>query len=190
VSAHLIHLIGFPGVGKLTIAKEIIRLRTEYRLVDAHLINNPIFTVTRIDGSTPFPQGVWDSVNKIRSIVLDAMANLAPPHLGFVMTNVVLDDEEDRAECLKIEAVAQKRNCAYVPVILTCDLEENRRRIVSPEREISLKATNPALPDRMHGATPLASFEGYPNRIELDVTAMEAAESARIILETVDRLTA
>jgi shikimate kinase len=37
----MIYLIGFAGAGKFTIAKEICK-SAEARLVDNHLINNPI----------------------------------------------------------------------------------------------------------------------------------------------------
>jgi len=45
MAGNIVHLIGFPGVGKLTIAKEIVRQRSDFVLVDNHLINNPVFSV-------------------------------------------------------------------------------------------------------------------------------------------------
>ena len=62
------------------------------------------------------------------------------------MTNFAVENEEDKAECRKIEAVAAQRGGQYFPVILTCDVEENRRRIVSPERGLNLKSIDPNEP--------------------------------------------
>jgi hypothetical protein len=42
----IIHLIGFAGVGKLTIAREIVS-KTNAKLVDNHLINNPILSIIK-----------------------------------------------------------------------------------------------------------------------------------------------
>ena len=184
---NIVHLIGFPGVGKLTIAREIVRQRPDMVVVDNHLINNPVFSVVHADGKTRLANEVWDQIFKIRAIVLDTMARLSPPHLSFVMTNFLMDEEEDKAECRKIEAIAEQRGGSYFPVILTCDVEENRRRIVSPERGPNLKPIDPSLPDRMHKGPPLLRCDGFPNRIEMDVTHVRPADAARRILQEIDR---
>jgi broad-specificity NMP kinase len=187
MAGNIVHLIGFPGVGKLTIAKEVIRQRPDFVLVDNHLINNPVFSVVKADGKTPLPAEIWAKASQIRAIVLDTMATLSPSRLSFVMTNVAVEDEEDKAECRKIEAVAEQRGGQYFPVILTCDVEENRRRIVSPERGPNLKSIDPNEPDRLHKGTRLLSFEGHPNRIQMDVTRTRPAEAAKRILQAVGR---
>ena len=187
MAGDIVHLIGFPGVGKLTIAKEIIRQRPDFVLVDNHLINNPVFSVVKADGRTPLPAEIWAKTSQIRAILLDTMATLSPSHLGFVMTNFAVEDEEDKAECRKIKAVAEQRGGQYFPVILTCDVEENRRRIVSPERGPNLKSVDPNEPDRLHKGTRLLSFEGHLNRIQMDVTHTRPAEAAKRILQEVGR---
>ncbi len=60
-----IHLLyGFPGVGKLTIANEMVGLLGasghEVRLVDNHVINNQVFRLIEQDGLTPLPPVVWE----------------------------------------------------------------------------------------------------------------------------------
>jgi hypothetical protein len=182
---NIIHLIAFPGVGKLTIAREIVRQRPDIVLVDNHLINNPVFSVMNADGKARLPNEVWGQIFKIRTIVMDTMARLSPHHLSFVMTNFLIDEEGDKAECRKIEAVAEQRGGFYFPVILTCDVEENRRRIVSPERGPNLKSIDPNEPDRMHMGPPLLRCDGHPNRIEMDVTHVRPADAARRILASV-----
>lgn len=187
MAGNIVHLIGFPGVGKLTIAKEIVRQHADFVLVDNHLINNPVFSVVKADGKTPLPAEIWVKASQIRAIVLDTMERLAPSHLSFVMTNFAVENEEDKAECRKIEAVAAQRGGQYFPVILTCDVEENRRRIVSPERGLKLKSIDPNEPDRLHKGTPLLRFEGHPNRIHMDVTHIQPTEAAKRILQEVGR---
>jgi len=48
----IIVLIGFAGTGKFTIGRELCE-RTGAKLIDNHLINNPVFKVLNADGITP-----------------------------------------------------------------------------------------------------------------------------------------
>ncbi|MCC8400282.1 MAG: hypothetical protein LN563_06965 [Rickettsia endosymbiont of Platyusa sonomae] len=50
----IIYLIGKPGTGKYTIAKEIAR--AGYSICDNQHINNPIFSLLNYDGLTPIPR--------------------------------------------------------------------------------------------------------------------------------------
>ncbi|KQV27111.1 hypothetical protein ASC97_24605 [Rhizobium sp. Root1203] len=52
-------LIGFPGVGKLTTAKEL-RALISAKIVDNHWFNNPILRFLDEDGTTPLPKGIWE----------------------------------------------------------------------------------------------------------------------------------
>ena len=77
----IIVLMGFAGTGKYTIGQELCQ-RTGAKLIDNHLINNPIFKVVNPDGVTPLPAGVWDKVKTIRGIVYDAIRELSPAELA------------------------------------------------------------------------------------------------------------
>src|ERR1700686_4013097 len=81
----IVALIGFAGTGKYTIGRELSE-RTGARLIDNHLINNPIFTVVNADGVTPLPAKVWDSVKEIRATVYRAIRQLSPAEMSFVFT--------------------------------------------------------------------------------------------------------
>ena len=186
MTGNIIHLIGFPGVGKLTIAKELV-LQPHHVRVDAHMINNPIFSVIGADGLTPLSQGVWDSVGSIWDIVLDAMLNLAPKHFTFIMTNVLLNDAEDMDYAGRVQKVAQQRGGQYFPVLLSCDIEENKKRIVLDERAANLKCIDVNEPIRRHTGTPLASFEDNPNRLAIDTTYVLPAIAAQTILDHVEK---
>lgn len=84
----ILYLIGFPGTGKYTIAKEIAAL-TGARLIDNHLINNPIFSVVRKDGRTELPKETWGYTRQIGDIVREAVVKLAPPEENFIFTNSI-----------------------------------------------------------------------------------------------------
>ena len=68
----IVVLIGFAGTGKYTIGRELCR-RTGARLMDNHLINNPIFKVVNADGVTPLPKAIWSKVKDVRRIVYESI---------------------------------------------------------------------------------------------------------------------
>lgn len=180
----ILYLIGFPGVGKLTIAREIIKL-IPFRLVDNHAINNPIFNLHRIDGKTPFPDFVWDDVHKIRNIVIDS-AKKAPDMFNFILTNALIDTPEDKKLFEQVEALAETRNACMVPVILTCSIEENARRIISEDRERNMKETNaqsPALYNEKYRLLPIT----HKNTLSIDVSDTPAPISAEMIVQHIQK---
>jgi hypothetical protein len=81
----IVVLIGFAGTGKYTIGRELCA-RTGAKLIDNHLIANPVFSVVKVDGVTPLPVGVWDKISQIRRTVYDAIRELSPPEMSFVFT--------------------------------------------------------------------------------------------------------
>src|ERR1700720_4128781 len=81
----IVVLMGFAGTGKYTIGRELCE-RTGAKLIDNHLIANPIFSVVSVDGITPLPHGVWDKLKQIRRTVYDAIRELSPPEMSFVFT--------------------------------------------------------------------------------------------------------
>lgn len=176
-----IYLLGLPGTGKYTIAREI-SARADFRLVDNHLVNNPVFTVVRVDGKTPFPREVWKKVGAIGDIVLDAIETLSPPHFSFVFTNALMDDDPgDHDYFHRLAALAAKRNALFVPVRLGISVEENIRRIQSPDRDHRMKQTNIDAPEKYaaRGVLQVA----HPHLLNLDVTALSAAQAADAVLQ-------
>ena len=144
----MIYLLGYPGTGKYTIGKEICRLNPRFRLVDNHLINNPIFSIINADGITPLPVNVWENVEKIWHIVFDTMVNVSPPDFNFVLTNVLFDSEGDKAWFEQMESVARGRNAKFVPVVLRISVEEHQKRIGNKDRKLRMKETDPKSPQR------------------------------------------
>ena len=77
----IIVLIGFAGTGKFTIGRELCE-RTGAKLIDNHLINNPVFSRSSMSmESHLFPPGVWDKAENLRAIVYDSIRELSPPKL-------------------------------------------------------------------------------------------------------------
>ena len=181
----MIYLIGYPGVGKYTIARAIAAM-TDARVLDNHLVNNPIFAVLARGAEAPIAPAVWPRVRQIRDLMLRSMEDLAPPELSFVLTNVIDgDDPADVAVYERVRAVARTRKARFAPVLVHCAADEQARRIDTPDRDERFKWTNvddvAALTARLRLHTP-----DHVNRLDLDVTSRSPAESAAAIVAHLD----
>ncbi len=178
----IIYLIGFPGSGKYTIAKEICRLAPNIRLVDSHLINNPLFSLIPLDGKTKIPRRVWDNLGKIWDAVIDVMIHVSPLEFSFVLTNYLSQNNpNDVAWFEEVKAMTEARKALFIPVLLTIDQEEHKKRIVRSERKDRYKETNPDAPIRYATNDCLINI-AHSNLLELDVTGLNPEEAAKKII--------
>jgi len=187
----IVHLIGYPGVGKYTIAKELatIGLADGGRLVlvDNHHTANVIFAVMDIDGVRQLPDSVWDRVEEVRSALYRTIEELSPPDWGFVFTNVLINEQpRDRPVLERLAQLAARRGSCYVPVRLTCDRAELLRRVVRPEREARAKWRDAAGVAAYADASTLIDVSPHAP-LDLDVTALTPEQAARSIRYHVTR---
>ena len=183
----IIYLLGFPGVGKYTIAQELAR-QTQALLIDNHLINNPIFSVVRADGKTKLAPQVWEYTAKIGDLVREAIVTLTPPDESFIFTNALAEeDAKGRAIYHKILDVALQRDSLFVPVRLLCDLPTLQSRIVEHDRRERMKMTDAeGIADDYRRYTVLQP--GHPHTLELDTTHLTVQEAASAIMVKVASL--
>lgn len=177
----IIYLLGYAGTGKYTIAKELCRIAPEFRLVDNHLINNPLFTLIHADGITPLPPRIWENVGKIWDAVIDTMIHISPSDYSFVLTNALSDSDKDVSWFYEVEDMARQRNAIFIPVVLKISLDEHKRRIVSPDRITRMKEIDPNNPARYAAADNLIK-PVHPHLLTLDVSSISAEQSAQSIL--------
>ncbi|HEX2753280.1 MAG TPA: hypothetical protein VHP34_09320 [Alphaproteobacteria bacterium] len=182
IQGTFIHLIGYPGTGKYTIAQEI-KARADFRLVDNHLINNPVFTVARIDGKTALPPQVWENTGRIWRIVLESIRDLSHLHFNFIFTNALFEtDPDDRAWYEEIRDFVAARGSTYIPVRLTIeDVEEHRKRLTAEGRDQRFKATDPQGPERFRDRGSILCID-HPHCLTLDVTNIGAVAAAEAVL--------
>jgi predicted kinase len=180
----IVCLVGFPGVGKLTIAKSLARM-SGATIVDNHWINDPILRLVAKDGSTAVPDAVWPQVAKVRGAVLDTISTLAPPGASFIFTLAGSnEDPEDRRAFEEYLEVAARRGSRFVAVRLLCGEEELAKRITSPERH------GRKLVDPIEAVTNVRAYSPLdprvPGALTLDVTNLAADTAATTILAHVN----
>ncbi|WP_188960488.1 AAA family ATPase [Deinococcus aquiradiocola] len=183
MNAPLVYLIGWPAVGKWSVAQELARERG-WQVVDNHLVADPIFAVIGADGVAPKPPGTGALVQRVRAAVLEAAATLAPPGVGFVFTNVLFDEPEDRETYSQVRDVAARRGAVFVPVVLQARDEALRERIVSPGRTVRRKPRSGHVLDRYRDRPPFVPT--HPHTLVLDTTALSVQDAAGRVLRHVD----
>ena len=187
----IVHLIGFPGVGKLTVATELARQAStdpDHRMVvvDNHLTGNPVLSLLQLDGRGTAPPEVWPYVHEIRAIVHRAIPALTPPGWSFVFTNVIrVADPLGHEGAARLRRLAETRGSTYVPVVLRCDADELLRRASSPGRAANHKwVDTDAI--RQLLATETLWVPGGPHLLEIDTTRLSPSDVAGSIRRHLD----
>ena len=188
----IVHLVGYPGVGKYTVAKELADLASadgsRVVLVDNHLTSNVIFSVLPVDGIAPLPATVWDRVQEVREAVLRTIEELSPPEWSFVFTNVLIEGVPgDKQVVDRLIELASRRHSRYVPVRLSCRTDELLARVTRPDRRERQKWVDP-VGIRSFTETSTVLDVGHPARLDIDVTSLPARDAAARILEHVGSL--
>jgi len=182
-------LLGFPGVGKLTIARELSPLLTA-KVIDNHWFNDPILRLLDDDGMTPLPNGVWAYTARVRQAVLDAIVAYGPPSANFIFTHAGIEgDERSNRTFQQIAGAAQQRGAVLVPVRLLCDEEELARRVTTPARRERLKSVD-AQAAREKSRRAQVLHPQHPFTLNLDVTSKTAEASAAAIYDYILKVTA
>jgi hypothetical protein len=183
--AAVFQLLGFPGVGKLTIGTEIVWLleaRGESaRLIDNHLTQNLIVDLVE----NAFTDGVRDPrlaepIEQVRSVIHKTIEELSPRAMSFVFTNFP-SNRSPGASIFRNRELALRRGSTFVPVLLECRPEELVRRVEDPERLLRAKLRDPAvLADLM---TSGLAIPDWADLARLDVSDLAPRDAAQQILD-------
>jgi len=184
----IVLLAGFPGVGKLSVARALVNGSPNARAVDNHLYLNPVLSVTPEDGAAPLPLAVWSYVETVRGAVVAAIRHLTPLDWGFVFTDDLLEgDARSLAVFAGVQALAEVRQAVFVPVRLVCDAETLAKRVVSAGRAGQHKEIDPD-ESRKRCTRCKVLDTGHPATLTLDTTRLSADQTAAVILRHVARL--
>jgi hypothetical protein len=178
----VVFLLGYPGVGKRTVGTHLAEL-LDGVLVDNQLINLPLLTLFKWDGKFPIPTEIWERVVPIREAVLGTIEDLAPKSNSYVFTNVLEEDEAGASQYINLRSLAQRRGSLFLSVMLSCDVDEQVRRIDTPDRIARLKGSDPEGYRRHRQHTTL--FQPPSEEVmHVDTTKIDARQNAETIYET------
>ena len=132
----IIHLNGWPGSGKLTVAREVARTLNA-RLLDNHTLHDVAGRLCDRD-----TYEYWELYYQVRAVAYARLRAL-PPHEVVVMTNALThESDREREAWAAVKVMAAGRDVPLVAVTLHCSLDENVRRIASEGRR-HRKLTDP-----------------------------------------------
>jgi hypothetical protein len=166
----IVHINGWPGTGKLTIAR-LLAQKLGARLLDNHTLLNPAETLFKrqdpLHGSLRA---------EIRRVVLDHVARMSA-ETKLILTDAFSEDPYEAAMFDDYRDLAARRGARLVSVELLCSVAENLRRLGAPGRSEQLKLTNAKLLAEWRDKFRLLRPPGV-ERIEIDVTELAAPAAA------------
>jgi adenylate kinase len=169
----LIFLHGLPGVGKLTVARELAAL-TGFKIFHNHLAVDLVEAVFEF-GSQPF-------VELREMIWLAVFSKAAETKLDGLIFTFAFDRTVRSSFIGNVRKIVESSGGEVLFVELKCSAEELERRITHPSRERFGKL-NSVEQFRELSAAGAFVDPGIPaDRLVLEITEVSASEAARLIV--------
>ena len=125
---------------------------------------------------------MWREIDFVRDAVFRMIEEVVPRSVSYVLTNALEDDPESHALYERVKRITASRGSTFLPVMLTCELEEQLRRIPEPARTQRMKIDD--LERARHYIESTTFFN--PNEEDVftvDTTSSEPSRVAELILE-------
>lgn len=169
----IVHLNGWPGVGKLTVGRLLAR-KLGARLIDNHLLHDIAIRCAGLKD----PER-WQLYEAVRSAAYRTLAE-KPRSETFVMTNALcFGAVREREAWGHVVALAQTRGVALIPIVLEADERVLRERVQSPDRENRKLADADTLSTMIRSDWLLKP--DVPDRLDLDTTHLTPDAAAAAI---------
>lgn len=170
----IVHLNGWPGVGKYTIGKNLSD-KLGARFIHNHLLHDAAIACTGLND-----EDRWPLYEKIRLAVYDVLSR-RPANEVFVMTNALCNGVDREIEAWnRVVDLAITRSARLIPVILRADTNVITQRISSDNRS-EMKLKDPAVLKHMVRTYSL-QIPVVPETLEVEVSNLSAAQAAERIL--------
>ena len=168
----LIFLHGLPGVGKLTVARELASL-TGFKLFHNHLTVDLVASVFDF-GSEPF-------LELREQIWLEVFRQPVEKDLTGLIFTFAYDSTVRDSFIGKTQSIVENGGGEVLFVELTCSREELERRLTSPSRQEFGKLTSLKLFRELSDAGAFKAFGIQSPQFTLDITTVSANEAAKSI---------
>lgn len=185
----ILYLLGFPGVGKYTIAQKICSTNSDFVLIDNHKTNNLIFPF--IDTNRPIPEDLWKIVFEIRKNLLTAIEKYCSEEKNLIFTNFLCEnDAVDKNVYESILRLAKIRGALFCPIRLICSFDELKNRIKNASRKDSYKIIDINFVEQLLKDKKEVIKTAHPNEMTLDITELLPEESSALIFQYLNNIKA
>lgn len=169
----LVFLHGTPGVGKLTVARELAAL-TGFKVFHNHLTVDLVGAVFEF-GSKPF-------VELRERIWLDVFAEAARDGLSGLIFTFAFEPTVRPDFIERVKQTAADNGAEVLFVKLTCSDDELEKRLVHPTRRLFGKLTDLGMFRDLRAAGTFVDPEVVSNQLVIDTTSITPVEAAAQIL--------
>jgi hypothetical protein len=172
-------LNGWPGIGKLTTANQLVTLLggpSHARLIHNHLL------IDAADATLPRDSPSYQSLRQsLRACILHTVST-SPDSFNttYIFTEFQSDNKLGRGVLAEYRAAAEKRGSGFVQVNLDCELEENVRRMTDERRTSAGKYVHDDNLRKWRRDNRLAPCEGgnFVRMERIDVGKLQPEETA------------
>ncbi len=185
---YVIYLIGWPGVGKLTIAKEIQKHDDSFVIMHNHLTHDCISPF--VESGKVFTDESMGAISEIKNIILNFIINHGRKDQSIIFTNVLINnygDSEDKS-FERIKKFAHDIDAVFIPIRLICETDEIKKRMISKERRKFNKTMKPEVIDDFISKNYTVLTIDHKNELTLDITNLQPNESAQEIFKHCDMI--
>ena len=180
--AYVIYINGHPGVGKLTVARELQKLIPGSQVLHNHELIDPVEKRYSRGSAWYQMKRAEYRQERLRPIMEDSKLE----DTKFIFT----DSQMEYNECVGgyTDLALGEHGRRFYSVIIHCGLEENARRLALPGRGGSLngKLTDVEILKDYRSEMSIHRF-GDDDEIEIDVTSTAPEEAGRKIVNFVER---
>jgi chloramphenicol 3-O-phosphotransferase len=169
----LIFLHGLPGVGKLTVARELAEL-TGFKLFHNHLTVDLVESVFEF-GSQPF-------VELREQIWLEVFSRAAAAKLEGLIFTFVFERTVRDGFVGKVRDIMESNDGEVLFVELKCSAQELEKRMTEPSRRGFGKLTSTQLFRELQESGAFVDAEISAEQLLIDTTELTASETAALIV--------
>ncbi|KAH7002155.1 hypothetical protein EDB80DRAFT_867163 [Ilyonectria destructans] len=180
-----IYINGYPGVGKLTVAKELCKLLPKAKLVSNHLLIDPVAAIFErtMEEYQPLRQ-------LLRRQVLKSIAtSISARDVTWVFTDQQSSSTLGSSAARDYQEAAVVRASPFISIILHCELNENLKRAAGGDRDngSNTKLTDQGILRSIREREDIFQFHDEYELV-LEVTHLSPSEAATKIYEHIGRV--